>query len=69
MMIGATLEAFIRYQTILSLDSTIIDVWQNLGVVYASSGKINEARATWEGALKHAPNNNTIIEYLKTLSQ
>ena len=69
LMLGDTLEAIIRYQTILSIDSTIIDVWQNLGVVYASSGKINEARASWERALKHAPNNNTIIEYLKTLSQ
>ena len=69
LMLGDTLEAIIRYQTILSLDSTIIDVWQNLGVVYASSGKINEARASWERALKHAPNNNTIIAYLKTLNQ
>ena len=69
LMLGDTLEAIIRYQTILSIDSTIIDVWQNLGVVYASSGKINEARASWERALKHAPNNNTIIEYLKTLNQ
>ena len=69
LMLGDTLEAIIRYQTILSLDSTIIDVWQNLGVVYASSGKISEARNSWERALKHEPNNNTIIEYLKTLNQ
>ena len=69
LMLGDTLDAIIRYQTILSLDSTIIDVWQNLGVVYASSGKLNEARNSWERALKYEPNNNTIIEYLKTINK
>jgi len=69
LMLGDTLDAIIRYQTILSLDSTIIDVWQNLGVVYASSGKVNEARNSWERALKYEPNNNTIIEYLKTINK
>ena len=63
-MLGDTADAIIRYQTMLSLDSTIVDVWQNLGVVYASSGKINKARNYWEKALKYKPNNNTIIEYL-----
>ena len=69
LMLGDTLDAIIRYQTILSLDSTIIDVWQNLGVVYASSGKVNEARNSWEKALKYEPNNNTIIEYLNTINK
>ena len=69
LVLGDTVDAIIRYQTILSLDSTIIDVWQNLGVVYASSGRINEARNSWRRALKYEPNNNTIIEYLKTVNE
>jgi len=69
LMLGDTLGAIIRYQTILSLDSTIIDVWLNLGVVYASSGRINEARNSWEKALKYEPKNSTVIEYLKTINE
>ncbi len=51
------------------LDSTIADVWQNLGVVYASTGKKNEARNSWEKAIKYEPNNNTVIQYLKTINE
>ena len=69
LMLGDTVDAIIRYQTILSLDSTMIDVWQNLGVAYASSGRINKARDSWKAALKYEPNNNTIIEYLKTVNE
>jgi tetratricopeptide (TPR) repeat protein len=69
LMLGDTVDAIIRYQTILSLDSTMIDVWQNLGVVYARSGRINKARDSWKAALKYEPNNNTIIEYLKTVNE
>jgi Flp pilus assembly protein TadD len=47
----------------------MIDVWQNLGVVYARSGRINKARDSWKAALKYEPNNNTIIEYLKTVNE
>jgi len=69
LMLGDTVDAIIRYQTVLSLDSTIIDVWLNLGVVYASSGRLNEARNSWEKALKYEPNNSTVIEYLKTINE
>tara|TARA_B100000959_G_scaffold176256_1_gene184542 strand:- start:429 stop:1616 length:1188 start_codon:yes stop_codon:yes gene_type:complete len=69
LMLGDTVGAIIRYQTILSLDSTIADVWQNLGVVYASTGKKNEARNSWEKAIKYEPNNNTVIQYLKTINE
>ena len=67
-MEGDTAQAIIRYKAILSLDSTIVDIWLNLGVVHASSGSKNDARKAWLKGLEYDPDNTTLRYYLETLN-
>ena len=66
---GDTTQAIIRYKAILSLDSTLVDIWLNLGVVHASSGRKNDARQAWMKGLEYDPDNNTLRDYLETLNK
>ena len=68
LMDGDTVQAINRYKTILSFDSTLVDIWLNLGVVHASSGRINDARQAWMKGLEHDSDNTTIKDYLETLN-
>ena len=68
LMGGDTAQAIIRYKAILSLDSTLVDIWLNLGVVHASSGRINDARQAWMKGLEYDSDNTTIKDYLETLN-
>ena len=68
LMDGDTAQAIIRYEAILSLDSTLVDIWLNLGVVYASSGRKNDARQAWVKGLEFDPDNTTLRDYLETLN-
>jgi len=68
LMDGDTAQAIIRYEAILSLDSTLVDIWLNLGVVYASSGRKNYARQAWVKGLEFDPDNTTLRDYLETLN-
>ena len=68
LMEGDTAQAIIRYKAILSLDSTIVDIWLNLGVVHASSGSKNDARKAWLKGLEYDPDNTTLRYYLETLN-
>jgi tetratricopeptide (TPR) repeat protein len=68
LMDGDTAQAIIRYKAILSLDSTLVDIWLNLGVVHASSGRNNDARQAWMEGLEYDPDNTTLKDYLKTLN-
>ena len=67
LMDGDTVQAINRYKTILSFDSTLVDIWLNLGVVHASSGRINDARQAWMKGLEHDSDNTTLKDYLETL--
>ena len=67
--IGDTNQAIIRYESILSTDPELVDIWLNLGVVYASSGRATEARQAWEKGLEYDSNNQTLKGYLETLNQ
>ena len=67
LMDGDTVQAINRYKTILSFDSTLVDIWLNLGVVHASSGRINDARQAWMKGLEYDSDNNTLKDYLETL--
>ena len=67
LMDGDTVQAINRYKTILSFDSTLVDIWLNLGVVHASSGRINDARQAWMKGLEYDSDNTTIKDYLETL--
>ena len=68
LMDGDTVQAINRYKTILSFDSTLVDIWLNLGVVHASSGRINDARQAWMKGLEYGSDNTTIKDYLETLN-
>ncbi|MDZ7360058.1 MAG: tetratricopeptide repeat protein [candidate division KSB1 bacterium] len=66
-MRGDTAKAVLHYQSILQRFPNLTDVWLNLGVVYAKSGKFGEARKAWENALKYAPDDSTAKAYLAKL--
>ena len=68
LMDGDTAQAIIRYEAILSLDSTLVDIWLNLGVVHASAGRKNDARQAWAKGLEYDPVNKTLRDYLETLN-
>ncbi len=68
LMDGDTAQAIIRYESILSLDSTLVDIWLNLGVVHASAGRKNDARTAWLKGLEFDPDNTTLRYYLETLN-
>ena len=59
LMLGDTAWAIAGYRLILRQDPTIIDVWLNLGLVYASSGKVEAAKWALETALKFHPDDST----------
>ena len=48
-------EAIQWFENILRQDSTLADVWMNLGIVYAKSDRKAEARRAWEMALRQKP--------------
>ena len=68
LMDGDTVQAINRYKTILSFDSTLVDIWLNLGVVHASSGRKNDARQAWMRGLEYDSDNTTLKKYLETLN-
>jgi tetratricopeptide (TPR) repeat protein len=67
MMRGDTAKAVAHYNAILQQHPTLSDVWLNLGVVYAKSGKYEAARKSWENVLKYAPDDPTAKAYLAKL--
>lgn len=61
---GDTTEAIYRYRAILQQDSTLADVWLNLGTIYAETGRIENAREAWRKALYFDPDDPTAQAYL-----
>ncbi|MGH7456110.1 MAG: tetratricopeptide repeat protein, partial [bacterium] len=64
---GDTTRAINQYRMILQHDSTLVDIWLNLGIVYALSKQIENARQAWLHALKHQPNHPAAKAYLAKL--
>jgi tetratricopeptide (TPR) repeat protein len=62
-------EAISRYRAVLRQDSSQADIWVNLGVVYANTGRYEQARSAWEQALTISPDNSTVRRYLAKLSK
>jgi len=58
-----------RYRAILFVDSTLADVWLNLGAAYANAGLRDEARQAWQKAQKLEPGNPAAREYLARISE
>lgn len=67
--LGRTREAIIRYRALLRQDSTLADVWLNLGVVYANAGRYEEARHAWQQVLEYRPNDPTARKYIARLDE
>ncbi|MGI9174892.1 MAG: tetratricopeptide repeat protein [Rhodothermales bacterium] len=64
---GRFREALYHYQAILRIDSTLPDVWLNLGVVYANLDSTAAARSAWQRVLSYRPSDATASEYLEKL--
>jgi len=64
---GDTEAAIRRYRAILGLDSTLVEVWLNLGAAYANADRADEARAAWRQTLKYKPGHATARAYLAQL--
>ncbi len=64
---GHAREAIIRYRSLLRQDSTLADVWLNLGVVYANTGRHREALHAWKQVLQYRPNDSTARTYISRL--
>lgn len=62
-----TTEAIGWYHRILERDSAFVDVWVNLGVVYALAGEERSARRAWERALRYEPEHEAARAYLQRL--
>jgi len=65
---GDTLKAINQYQMILQRDPTLVDIWLNLGVVFALARDMQAARTAWENALKYQPNHPLARKYLAKIS-
>lgn len=63
-----TLRAIDTYEAILQQDSTFVDVWVNLGVVYALSGEKEKARSAWQAALRQKPDHEAASAFLAKLA-
>lgn len=63
-----TTEAIAWYRRALAQDSAFVDVWVNLGVVYALAGENEKARGSWEHALRHEPDHEAARKYLARLN-
>jgi len=64
---GDTTASIQWYRNILQQDPEFIDVWLNLGVVYAISGHAREAREAWEMVLQLDPGHAAAKQYLARL--
>ena len=58
-----------RYQAILGVDSTLANVWLNLGVAYANAGLTAQAQAAWQNTLKYEPGHPTARAFLAQLAE
>ncbi len=64
---GDTTQAIGQFRQILTQDSTRVDAWLNLGIVYALSKEFALARDSWEHVLKYQPDNQIARSYLAKL--
>lgn len=66
---GDTTEAVYRYRALLQQDSTLADVWLNLGVVFANADQMGKAERHWRRALQLDPGHPEARRYLESLSK
>lgn len=61
---GESAKAILLYREVLRQDSTLVNVWVNLGVAYMQMGQRLAARQAWESALHLDPNHQQARRYL-----
>jgi tetratricopeptide (TPR) repeat protein len=64
---GDTTLAVQRFQTLLRRNPTFADAWLNLGIIYAMTGRPQEARAAWEKVLQFKPDDPDAKAYIARL--
>ena len=62
-----TIKALNTYNYIVDKNPALIDIWLNMGVVYALANQKENAIYSWERALKHQPENVSAIKYLNKI--
>ncbi|MEE9166473.1 MAG: tetratricopeptide repeat protein [Candidatus Neomarinimicrobiota bacterium] len=68
LMRGDTTEGLNQYKIVLEQDSTLVDIWINLGIICALSNEKEMAQQAWQNALKYDPDNPMAQAYLSKLS-
>lgn len=66
---GDVSGAIERYRSLVDHSENRPRIWLNLGVSYAASGRLDEAREAWETALRYAPNHTASRSLLVQLNQ
>ncbi len=61
---GSPKEAIMRYRAILQRNPKLPDVWLNLGVAYANTGSVPQARKAWNKVLEYDADHETAKKYL-----
>lgn len=64
---GDTTRALGQYRSLLRQDSSAVDIWFNLGVLYANMGRDEEAREAWNQVLERQPDHRRAREYIGML--
>ena len=62
-----TIKALNTYNYIVDKNPALIDIWLNMGVVYALANQKENAIFSWERALKYQPDNVSAIKYLNKI--
>jgi tetratricopeptide (TPR) repeat protein len=66
---GDTSAVLHEFRSIVQQDSSLTDIWLNLGVVYALSGQADEAEKAWRVVLRQVPGHPAATAYLARLQQ
>lgn len=67
--LGDTTGAISGFRALLQQDPSLDEVWVDLGVVYALSGRVREARRAWQNALRYEPDNPKARAFLAKFSE
>ena len=59
--------AIFECELVIELEPDNIMAWKRLGSVYYAQGKPNQAKSTWETALKLAPNDEELKKFLQRI--
>ncbi len=68
LLLGAEDQAIALLETAVQRDTTFVDGWINLGILYARQGRHEAARKAWEQALRLAPDRPEPRRYLAGLT-